>query len=38
MTNPPPNNSGSIVKTALIGILILAVIALLVGTLTVLFP
>jgi hypothetical protein len=38
MTNSAPKKSGSILKTALIGLLIIFGIALLVGTLTVLFP
>ncbi|WP_262511971.1 hypothetical protein [Spirosoma pollinicola] len=38
MTNQPSKKPGSILKTALIGLLILFGIALLVGTLTVMFP
>lgn len=38
MTNPPPKKSGSLLKTVLIGLAIIFGIALLLGTLTVLFP
>ncbi len=38
MSNQTPKEPGSILKTALIGLLIIFGIALLVGTLTVMFP
>ena len=38
MPNPSPKKSGSLVKTVLIGLAIIFGIALLLGTLTVLFP